>query len=112
MKSKLSVLTWTHTLAIYNSIKFEELAFEQTLKKFIEAGYPAELKKLKFDHDFVIRGLMVDCERGNILKVDGHKYVKVAYHGHKKLEKKREEEYIIKKASELKTSSQLIHYSL
>lgn len=74
-----------HTLAIYNSNSFEALAFEETLKKFIENGYPTELKKLKFDPDFLIRGLLVDRERGNLLKVDGHKYVKTAYHGHKKL---------------------------
>ena len=40
--------------------------------------------------------------KGNILKVDGHKYVKVAYHG-QKLEKEEEEEYTIKRASELRT---------
>lgn len=76
-----------HTLAIYNSTTFEALAFEETLKKFIDAGYPKELGKLKFNPDFLIRGLLVDRERGNLLKVDGHKYVKIAYHGHKKLSK-------------------------
>ena len=76
-----------HTLAMYNSTTFESLAFEETLKKFIEAGYPKELRKLKFNPDFLIRGLLVDRERGNLLKVDGHKYVKTAYHGHKKLDK-------------------------
>ena len=76
-----------HTLAIYNSSTFEALAFEETLKKFIENGYPKELAKLKFNPNFLIRGLLVDRERGNLLKVDGHKYVKTAYHGHQKLSK-------------------------
>ena len=76
-----------HTLALYNREEFETLAFRETLKKFIEAGYPAELEALKFDPNFVIRGLLVDRDRGNLLKVDGYKYVKVAYHGHQKLEK-------------------------
>lgn len=76
-----------HTLALYHREEFESLAFRETLKKFIEAGYPKELEKLSFNPKFVIRGLLVDRERGNLLKVDGHKYVKVAYHGHRKLEK-------------------------
>ena len=55
-----------HTLAVYNREKFESLAFRATVKKFIEAGYPKELSKLKFDPNFVIRGLLVDRERGNL----------------------------------------------
>ena len=76
-----------HTLARYNRETFEELAFHETLKKFIDSGYPEELSRLKFDPNFIIRGLLVDRYRGNILKVDGHKYVKIAFHGHKRLSK-------------------------
>ena len=76
-----------HTLARYHRENFENLAFRKTLEKFIEAGYPKELNELKFNPKFVIRGLLVDRNKGNLLKVDTHKYVKVAYHGHKKLEK-------------------------
>lgn len=76
-----------HTLAVYHRAAFESLAFRETLKKFIEAGYPQELLDLEFDPNFVIRGLLVDTQRGNLLKVDGHKYVKVAFHGRKKLDK-------------------------
>ncbi len=76
-----------HTLARYNREAFEALAFRKTLEKFIAAGYPEELADLTFDPKFVIRGLLVDMDRGNLLKVDGHKYVKVAYHGHSKLPK-------------------------
>jgi HAD superfamily 5'-nucleotidase-like hydrolase len=82
-----------HTLALYNRATFEELAFAETLKKFIAAGYPEELSQLKFKHDFVIRGLLVDRVRGNVLKVDGHKYVKDAYHGYRRLDK--EERYVL-----------------
>lgn len=76
-----------HTLAVYNREEFEGLAFRVTLQKFIEAGYPQELAKVTFKPNFVIRGLLVDRERGNILKVDGHKYVKEAYHGYRRLRK-------------------------
>ncbi len=71
-----------HTIAIYNRENFETLAFRETLKKFIERGYPEELSQLEFDPNFVQRGLLVDRQRGNLLKVDCHKYVKIAYHGH------------------------------
>ena len=77
-----------HTLAQYNRAAFEALAFNETLAKFIDAGYPQELSELKFDPDFVIRGLLVDRKRGNLLKVDAHKYVKQAFHGRLELEKK------------------------
>lgn len=76
-----------HTLVLYNRENFENLAFHATVQKFVEHGYPEELLKLKFDPNFVIRGLLVDREKGNLLKVDAHKYVKVAFHGHRKLDK-------------------------
>jgi 5'-nucleotidase len=76
-----------HTLVVYNRENFEALAFAETLKKFIKAGYPEELSELRFDPQSVIRGLLVDRERGNLLKVDGHKYVKYAFHGKRALAK-------------------------
>ncbi|MFK7872758.1 MAG: HAD-IG family 5'-nucleotidase [Oligoflexales bacterium] len=74
-----------HTLAPYHKEEFEALAFRETLKKFLDAGYPSELANLKFKPKFVTRGLLVDRDRGNILKVDCHKYVKIAFHGMRQL---------------------------
>ena len=76
-----------HTLAHYNREAFEALAFRETVRKFVLSGYPRELEKLTFKPHFLIRGLLVDRERGNLLKVDGHKYVKIAFHGRRKLDK-------------------------
>lgn len=76
-----------HTIIMYNREAFESLAFAETLKKFILAGYPEALQNLAFKPNFLIRGLLVDMERGNLLKVDGHKYCKIAYHGTKRLDK-------------------------
>ena len=84
---KLVGFDMDHTLAPYIHETFESLAFKETLKKFINAGYPEELSQLEFKKNFIIRGLMVDRSRGNILKVDGHKYVKEAYHGYQVLTK-------------------------
>ena len=44
-----------------------------------------ELLDFEFDHKYMMRGLIIDKKRGNILKMDRHKYVKVAFHGFKKL---------------------------
>ena len=44
-------------------------------------GYPEEIKELPdYDPNFFQRGLMIDKERGNVIKMDRHSYVKVAYH--------------------------------
>ena len=39
----------------------------------------------EFDWRYMSRGLVIDKNRGNVLKVDRHKYVKLAYHGFKEL---------------------------
>lgn len=39
----------------------------------------------EFDWRYMSRGLVIDKHRGNVLKVDRHKYVKLAYHGFKEL---------------------------
>ena len=40
-----------------------------------------EVLELEYDHAYMVRGLVVDKTRGNVLKMDRHKYVKVARHG-------------------------------
>lgn len=35
----------------------------------------------EYDHKFWVRGLIIDTLRGNFLKIDRHKYVRLAYHG-------------------------------
>ena len=92
-----------NTLVQYRRENFEALAFRKTLEKLIEAGYPEDLLQLQFDPRSVIRGLLVDTERGNVLKVDGHKYVKIAFHGKRKLN--REERYKIYNAETFKPSN-------
>jgi 5'-nucleotidase len=94
-----------HTLVLYNRENFESLAFHETVKKFIANGYPEELGKLRFDPNFVIRGLLVDRQRGNLLKVDAHKYVKIGFHGHRRLDK--EERYELYNAKSYKADEYL-----
>ncbi|MBM3285784.1 MAG: HAD-IG family 5'-nucleotidase [Candidatus Eisenbacteria bacterium] len=74
-----------HTLALYRKRPFEELAFEKAKRKLLAAGYPSDVADLRYDASFVIRGLIVDKRRGNILKMDQHRYVAQAYHGTSRL---------------------------
>lgn len=36
---------------------------------------------MQFDWQYMMRGLTIDKARGNVIKVDRHKYVKLAFHG-------------------------------
>ncbi|CAI5960266.1 unnamed protein product [Closterium sp. NIES-64] len=71
-----------YTLAQYRPDTFESLAYRETVKKLVYSlKYPDELLLWNFDWRYMVRGLVLDKKRGNILKMDRHKYVKVAYHG-------------------------------
>jgi len=71
-----------YTLAMYKPETFETLAYSETKKKLVDVyGYPRAVLALEYDHTYMVRGLVVDKKRGNVLKMDRHKYVKVARHG-------------------------------
>lgn len=79
---KLIGFDMDYTLATYNVPAFEARAYEIVQDKLInEYGYPAEIKELNFDSDFIIRGLVIDTETGNILKVNRFGFVRKASHG-------------------------------
>jgi HAD superfamily 5'-nucleotidase-like hydrolase len=76
-----------HTVAIYHKRRVEELSFEMTLARLVsQKGYSAEIASIRYDPAFVIRGLVIDKERGNIIKVDRHNYVGRGYHGRRALD--------------------------
>ncbi len=71
-----------YTLAVYSMRHIEELAFRMTLERLIsKCGYPEHLQQITYDHEFVIRGLVVDKDYGNLFKMDRHNYVGRCYHG-------------------------------
>ncbi len=75
-----------HTLAHYDPMQVEELAFRTTQKKLVEhKGYPAAIASIRYDPEFVIRGLVIDKTHGNILKMNYHNYVTRAFHGRREL---------------------------
>ncbi len=71
-----------YTLVGYQAAQWEERAYKYTKENLIELGWDSpELRALTFDASRVIRGLIVDQELGNLLKVNRFAYVKQARHG-------------------------------
>ena len=70
-----------YTLAIYRPETFEQLSYQETLKKLVDMGYPKEILMWSLDWNSMIRGLAMDTLKGNIIKMDRHRYVKMAFHG-------------------------------
>ncbi|CAI7749227.1 unnamed protein product [Closterium sp. NIES-54] len=59
-----------YTLAQYRPDTFESLAYRETVKKLVYSlKYPDELLLWNFDWRYMVRGLVLDKKRGNILKV-------------------------------------------
>jgi HAD superfamily 5'-nucleotidase-like hydrolase len=76
-----------HTLAHYDALPIEKLAFEMTKRKLVEKkGYPRDILRFRYDPEFVVRGLVVDKLRGNLIKMDYFRYVARATHGTRKIE--------------------------
>src|SRR5437868_14823093 len=66
--------------------QIEELAFHMTLDRLVAGrGYREELRNLKYDHEYVIRGLVVDKDYGNMFKMDRRNLVGRCYHGRRQL---------------------------
>jgi HAD superfamily 5'-nucleotidase-like hydrolase len=81
---KLIGFDMDYTLATYNVPIFEEKAYQIVQEKLIsEYGYPAEIRAMRFDKEFIIRGLVIDTETGNFLKVNRYGFVRQASHGTK-----------------------------
>jgi 5'-nucleotidase len=73
-----------YTLVHYRVDEWERRAYEYLQRKFTELGWPAE--SLTFDPAFIVRGLIIDTELGNVVKANRFGYVKRAYHGTRQLD--------------------------
>lgn len=71
-----------YTVAQYQQPAFDRLAFDGAKQKLVEnLGYPESVLNFTYNHTLWTRGLIIDTQRGNFLKIDRHKYVRVSYHG-------------------------------
>ena len=69
------------TLAQYNEA-FDLLAFNGAKANLIEKlGYPSLVSDIEYTPEDFRRGLIIDKNRGNVLKIDKHRYVRKAVHG-------------------------------
>lgn len=68
-----------YTLVQYNVRAWEGRAYDYGMDNLRSMGYPVD--GLEFDPDLVIRGLIMDKEKGNLVKADRFGYVKRAMHG-------------------------------
>ncbi|MSP24728.1 MAG: HAD family hydrolase [Myxococcales bacterium] len=73
-----------YTLVQYHTKDWEKRAYEHLRARLQQRGWP--VGGLEFDAALVMRGLIVDIERGNILKANRFGYVKQAMHGTRMLE--------------------------
>ncbi|XVE65453.1 hypothetical protein DITRI_Ditri08aG0000900 [Diplodiscus trichospermus] len=72
-----------YTLMHYNVMAWEGRAYDYCMDNLQKVGFPVE--GLAFDPDLVIRGLVIDKEKGNLVKADRFGYVQRAMHGTKML---------------------------
>ena len=68
-----------YTLIDYKMILLEERVYHYSKEFLRSKGFP--VSGLTFDHDTVVRGLAIDRQLGNTLKVDRFGYVQRATHG-------------------------------
>ncbi|KAH0708218.1 hypothetical protein KY290_012026 [Solanum tuberosum] len=68
-----------YTLMHYNVMAWEGRAYDYCMENLRNVGFPVD--GLAFDPDLVIRGLVIDKEKGNLVKADRFGYIKRAMHG-------------------------------
>lgn len=77
-----------YTLAVYRREPMEALAHRLTVDKLVnKRGYDPAILSMRYDPKFVIRGLIVDKQLGNIIKIDRHNHVGRGYHGRRVMDK-------------------------
>jgi HAD superfamily 5'-nucleotidase-like hydrolase len=85
-KIKLIGLDMDHTLIRYHTKNFESLVYKLVIDQLIEKKfYPQEIRKFKFNFADAIRGLVLDCKNGNILKLSRYGAIRHSDHGTKKI---------------------------
>ena len=68
-----------YTLIHYHMREWEKRAYGFIKEGLLDRGWP--VGDLTFDPDLAIRGLVIDAERGNVVKANRFGYVKRAVHG-------------------------------
>lgn len=72
-----------YTLVHYRVEDWERRAYQHIKARLASAGLPVD--DLSFDPELVVRGLVIDTELGNLLKVNRFGFVKTAHHGTRRM---------------------------
>ena len=84
-----------HTLATYTA-QFDHLAFRLSCNRLVDTfGYPQAVNELVYDPHFMMRGVVLDKELGNALKINRNGYVKLAKHGTRHMSKEQRQRTLI-----------------
>ncbi|VDP03962.1 unnamed protein product, partial [Heligmosomoides polygyrus] len=73
-------------ILVYKSPISEELAFNLSIKRLVDIGYPREILGRQYRSNFVARNAWFDKRLGNLLKTDEHCNILTAFHGFTKRE--------------------------
>lgn len=93
-KIKWIGLDMDHTLIRYQTERFEALVYELVIEALISTKhYPESLRGLKFSMEGAIRGLVIDSENGNILKLNRYAAIRQSSHGTKLMDFKAQQAF-------------------
>jgi HAD superfamily 5'-nucleotidase-like hydrolase len=77
-------LDMDHTLVRYHTEAFEGLVYQFAINALVaDKTYPEMVTQLKFNFQDAIRGLVIDSQNGNILKLSRYGIIKQCRHGTK-----------------------------
>jgi len=82
--ARLDACQMDYTLVPYLTQPFESRAYFYSKEILRGKGFP--VSGLNFDAELACRGLVIDIERGNLLKVDRFGFVRRAMHGTRVME--------------------------
>ena len=76
-----------HTLVLYDVGRFERLVHTLVKRQLVEQrGYHVELYDLPFERERFIRGLVIDKNAGDILKINRFGRIRKSYHGTREID--------------------------
>ena len=99
-------LDMDHTLIRYNVREFEKLSHTTIKDKLVKnKSYPAQVLELPFQYELAVRGLVIDREKGNTLKLNRHSAIRASAHGLKPIDFKMQQKIYKIRISILATSN-------
>ncbi len=94
-----------YTLVAYKTEELENTTHRLTIETLIsEQHYPEEIRKLEFDFQRSIVGLVIDKKNGNLLQLSRYGKVKTSFHGLKEIDYKEQNRLYQEMAIDIKTS--------